>query len=136
MSVRAGIYSSIFLMLLSVPALFAAPQQSAENQKSESSASSVCAVTIPNGSQPPVSDFGGFSSSPGPRSPRSPNSHGNGKLWTVLPPDGNLLLAMDDNGKLSETWLWYRTVKGHLSISGRRLDGPGSFQTGPVGGNR
>jgi hypothetical protein len=132
MSLRAGIRSSIFVLLLSVSLLSAAPQQSTENQKSDGSASPACAVTLPNGSQPPVSDFGGFSSSPGPSSPRSPNSHGNGKLWTVLPSDGNLLLASDDQGKLAEKWLWYRTVNGHLSISGRRLDGPGNFETGPL----
>jgi uncharacterized protein (TIGR03435 family) len=70
-----------------------------------------CNVTIPNGR----------------------GSYGNGKLWTTLPADGILDVVPDEHGRLSEKFVWDRTVHGHLSVSGRRLDGPGNFQTGPLG---
>lgn len=74
-------------------------------------AGSACNATIPDGS----------------------GSFGNGKLWTTLPVDGMLYVVPDEQGKLWEKWVWNRTVHGHLSVSGRRLDGPGNFQTGPLG---
>ena len=128
MSLRKGFSSFFFALLLAVSMLYAIAPQSAERQKTSNPAPPHCNVTIPNGSQPPVKDFGGVAS-PGMT---YPGSHGNGKLWTLLPVDGKVQVARDDQGKLSEKWLWYRTVHGHLSISGRRLDGSGNFQTGPL----
>jgi len=87
-----------------------------------------CRVTLPNGSQPPVKHFGGtVTYSPtyrGPRSDRDAGSHGNGKLWTVLPLDGRLLLTPEKDGSIGEKFFWWRGVRGPLTIRGRRLDAP------------
>jgi len=53
--------------------------------------------------------------------------HGNGKLWTTLPVDGKLFVEPDRNGLLGEKFNWWRTIPGHLTITGRRLDGPGTM---------
>jgi hypothetical protein len=73
----------------------------------------VCQVTIPNGSAPPGEV-------------PSPQHHGNGKLWTVLPADGKLLVQLGPDGRYGEKFPWWRGagVQGKLSITGRRLDGP------------
>jgi hypothetical protein len=128
MNLRIGFFSLVFVLVLAVSVLCAATPQSAEPPKPSNSAPPPCNVTIPNGSQPTVNDFGG-SASPGHK---YPGSHGNGKLWTILPVDGKVEIVPDQQGKLSEKWIWYRAVHGHLSISGRRFDGPGNFQTGPL----
>jgi hypothetical protein len=72
-----------------------------------------CAVTIPNGNGPP----GEVS---------SPQFHGTGALWTVLPPDG-----IDDGGEAqpdgstSQKYPWWTAgATGQLAINGRRLDTP------------
>jgi hypothetical protein len=123
-----GLSSFCFALFLAVTILYAAaPQPPTRNPNK--SASPSCNVTIPNGSQPPVKDFGGRSSLP---NADYPGSYGNGMLWTSLPVDGMLRVVPDEQGNLGEKWLWYRTVRGHLSVSGRRLDGPGNFQTGPL----
>ena len=87
-----------------------------------------CPVTIPNGRQPPVKHFGGtVTYSPtyrGPRSDRDPGAHGNGKLWTVLPLDGKLLLSPAKDRSIGEKFFWWRGVRGRLTIRGRRLDAP------------
>ena len=96
------------------------------------SARAACAVTIPNGSQPPVKNFGGkVTYSPdynGPRDAPDQGSHGNGKLWTVLYPDGTVVFRRGgpgfilSDGSLSMKFPWWRGVRGKLSIEGRRLD--------------
>jgi hypothetical protein len=58
----------------------------------------------------------------------SNSTHGNGKLWTTLPLDGKLLVKPDKDGSLSEKFNWWRTIPGNLTISGRRLDGPGAMR--------
>lgn len=92
-------------------------------------ATSSCDVTIPNGSNPPVKHFGGtMTYSPdykGPRYDYFPNSHGNGKLWVLLEPEGKLVVKPNDDGSL--TWgklLWWRGVRGRLAIEGKRKDAP------------
>lgn len=123
-----GLSSCLLVALLAVSMLCgAAPQPPAKNPSK--SAATSCKVTIPNGSQPPMKDFGGRSSLP---NAAYPGSYGNGMLWPSLPVDGMLQVVPDEQGKLGEKWLWYRTVHGHLSVSGRRLDGAGNFQTGPL----
>jgi hypothetical protein len=124
---RKGSSSYFFVSLFAAAILCAAALPAAHRNPSAPTLPS-CNVTIPNGNQPPVKDFGG-SASPGMT---YPGSYGNGKLWTILPVDGMLQVVPDEQGKLSEKWLWYRMVHGHISISGRRLDGPGNFQTGPL----
>ena len=76
----------------------------------------VCPATLPNGSVPPdtTADFWGSS-----------DSHGNGKLWTLLWPYG-VVVAPDEwiekDGSIGVKWPWYRGVPGKLKIEGRRLD--------------
>jgi hypothetical protein len=73
---------------------------------------SACPVTIPNGSTPPDEQY-------------APEYHGNGALFTVLWPDGNILMGphnVESDGSLSMKFVWWRGVKGQLSIEGRRLD--------------
>jgi hypothetical protein len=75
-----------------------------------------CPVTVPNGSTPPGEAY-------------SPEHHGNGELWTVLWPDGNIVIGPQDimpDGSLSAKSLWWRGVKGQLTIEGRRLDAEAS----------
>lgn len=96
--------------------------------------STACPVTKPNGSQPPVKNFGGtVTYSPeyrGPRDGRVANSHGSGALWTVLWTDSIVVFRaggpgfVEPDGSLSMKWPWYRGVRGKLTIRGRRLDAP------------
>ncbi|HEU0305156.1 MAG TPA: hypothetical protein VFR32_11310 [Gaiellaceae bacterium] len=70
-----------------------------------------CAVTFPNGSQPPDGNIGG------------PGVHGNGLLWVSL---GTPVVVNDTapDGAVPEKFPWWRGVSGSLRIDGRRLDGP------------
>jgi hypothetical protein len=73
-----------------------------------------CPVTSPNGNTPP-----------GERA--SPLHHGNGALWTVLWPGGDVLIeqgASAAGAPLAMKFTWWRGVEGELSIEGRRLDAP------------
>lgn len=87
----------------------------------------ICPITQPSGVAPP-----------GERS--SPNHHGNGKLWTVLWPDGLIEFgegrpgSIGDDGVLRMKFPWWRGegVRGPLEISGRRLDGPAPPAFGEV----
>lgn len=77
-----------------------------------------CPVTMPNGSTPPGEE-------------NSELNHGNGKLWTVLWPDGIVRFEtggpgeMRADGSLVMKFPWWRGegVVGTLQIAGRRLDG-------------
>ena len=70
-----------------------------------------CAVTFPNGSQPPDGNIGG------------PGVHGNGLLWVSL---GSPVVVNDagPDGAVPDKFPWWRGVSGSLRIDGRRLDGP------------
>ena len=91
-----------------------------------------CSVTAPNQNEPPVKNFGGTKTySPdykGRRDGHTDNSYGNGKLWTILWPEGTIVLQAGrsghilSNGSLSVKQMWYRGVLGKLTIHGRRLD--------------
>jgi hypothetical protein len=74
-----------------------------------------CSVTIANGNNPP-----------GERP--SPDHHGNGKLWTVLAPDGiDRGGTPEPDGSTSQKYPWWTVgTEGDLTIEGRRLDAPGS----------
>ena len=80
-------------------------------------ASQTCAVTVPNGNTPP-------------HERRSRFHHGNGKLWSGLWPDGTVVFKQGgagfvlEDGSLAMKFWWWRSVKGKLTIEGRRLDGP------------
>ena len=90
----------------------------------------ICPVTRANGLGPPGEE-------------RSPNHHGNGKIWTVLWPDGLIEFGAGRPGSISEDGVlgmkfpWWRGegVRGRLSISGRRLDAqaPPAFGQVPEG---
>ena len=114
-----------FLLLLSLAV--GSTTVRAQTKKTDGTGTAGCAVTHPNGTQPPVKDFGGTMTYPptyhGPRH-TFPGSHGNGKLWTILPLDGILLVVPDADGSLSDKFMWWRAVRGALTIEGHRLDGP------------
>ncbi len=73
----------------------------------------LCPITQPNGSTPPG---------------EAPSNMylGNDLLWTVLWPEGRVVMTEAHNrepdGSLSMKWGWWRGVAGPLSIEGRRLD--------------
>lgn len=84
-----------------------------------------CAATLPNGQAPP-----GESS--------SPLDFGNGRLWTVLPIDGRLVVTtsrpsrpgtvfgqVNRDGSIAVKFAWWgaRSAGRHLRITGMRLDG-------------
>ncbi|MDX1516167.1 MAG: hypothetical protein R3288_04975 [Woeseiaceae bacterium] len=105
--VTAGIL--VLLVMLPVPILAGAEDESGVES---------CPVTHPNGQGPT-----------GER--RSPNHHGNGKLWTVLRSEGLIEFgegrpgSIGEDGVLGMKFPWWRGegVRGPLEISGRRLDG-------------
>ena len=71
-----------------------------------------CPVTAPNGNTPPDETY-------------APEYHGNGALFTMLWPDGNILMGphnVEPDGSLSMKFGWVRGVAGKLAIEGRRLD--------------
>ncbi len=101
----------------------------AQTTKTDTTEKFVCAVTHPNGIQPPVKDFGGTMTYDADyRGPRhtfpGPHAHGNGKLWTVLPLDGKIVMPPDPDGSISDKFMWWRAVRGALIIEGHRLDAP------------
>jgi hypothetical protein len=73
-----------------------------------------CTVTIPNGGGPP-----GRNSNTNPKY----KSHGNGKLSTILPSDGKVVIV-PTNGLLWWKIGWWRASPGFLTIEGHRLDAP------------
>ncbi|MDA2912913.1 hypothetical protein MYX77_02945 [Acidobacteriia bacterium AH_259_A11_L15] len=120
--VRVGVIT--FLLLVS---LGCATTRSSENvQGAHLTPPPPCPVTIPNETEPPVKYYGGMRTySPeyqGPRSDRMEGSHGNGRLWVILPPDGKLRLERTAGGLAWVKVLWWRAVRGVLSVEGRRLD--------------
>ena len=75
-----------------------------------------CPVTIANGNAPP-------------RESAFPGIHGNGALWTSLWPNGIIRATpeyVQSDGSVDMKFWWWRgpTVRGPLTISGRRLDAP------------
>jgi hypothetical protein len=76
---------------------------------------SSCPVTTPNGSTPPLEL-------------PSPFHHGNGHLWTVLYPQGRVVVSPEQvwrDGSIAVKWPWWRAERGQeLTIEGRRLDAP------------
>jgi len=122
MSFRASLPLLLLLSLAVVPTAMRA-----KTNKTDRTGTSACAVTHPKGIQPPVKDFGGTmtydANYHGPRH-TFPGAHGNGKLWTILPLDGKILLAPDANGAISDKFMWWRAGRGALTIEGHRLDAP------------
>lgn len=80
-----------------------------------------CSVTIPNGDVPPTERG---------RPHPAFSYHGNGQVWTVLPPTGIIRITDPDSvrsdGMVGEKFMWWRSsdlVGIQLRIAGRRLDG-------------
>lgn len=81
------------------------------------------AVTVPNGSSP--------ASANAPRAPMNDTeemrrgwNHGNGALWVLLPPHGELSISEGDrqqDGLYRVKFGWWRGVRGRLTIEGRRV---------------
>jgi hypothetical protein len=80
-------------------------------------------VTIANGNGPP-----------GERS--SPNYHGNGALWTALPPGGiDQGGTSEPGGPISQKYPWWTVgTTGELTLQGRRVDAPAPPLRARVGG--
>lgn len=117
---------SPLILLLSTALFCAARPLCAQNRTSGHATLPTCAVTLPNGSEPP----GAFTHhvpnhNPGDNS----NSYGNGKLWTTLWPNGTVEFrpdgpgSVDPDGSLGMKFPWWRSVRGKLIIEGKRLDG-------------
>lgn len=73
-----------------------------------------CPVTIPNGSTPPFEE-------------PSSLEHGNGDLWTAIQDWGKVGVSprfVNTDGSINLKWLWWRGVRGKLTVEGRRLDAP------------
>ena len=87
------------------------PPPASKPVNAPSAAPGQCPVTIANGSDPP-----------GERP--SPDNHGNGALWTVLPPGGiDRGGTPDPDGSTSQKYPWWTVgTEGDLSIQGHRLD--------------
>ncbi len=95
------------------------PKQS-QSKESSLTASPSCVVTLPNGRHNP----GQKGACPSHPMRIFPGNHGNGKLWTTLPADGKVVITPEKDGALGWKFPWWRAVCGHLTITGRRLDGP------------
>jgi len=79
-----------------------------------------CPKTIPSRVGPPgtsPADLFGWAS-----------SYGNGKLWVGGLGSGGVIVARDGlinpDGSIGWKYGWWRKAAGHLTITGRRLDGP------------
>jgi hypothetical protein len=58
--------------------------------------------------------------------PRGAAIYGNGKLWVALWPHGVIEAGRpfaNKDGSVSMKFPWWRSITGHLRITGRRLDG-------------
>jgi hypothetical protein len=74
--------------------------------------SSQCAATTPNGNIPPNE----YSTTA---------NHGNGELWVLLEPGGQVQVREIDvnpDGSMTVKFPWFRGVRGELQITGHRLD--------------
>jgi hypothetical protein len=73
----------------------------------------ICPLTLPNERTPRGQANAGM-------------NHGNGKLWTTMWPH-NVLIAsgsyIQPDGSVWMKWPWWRSVRGRLTVTGRRLDG-------------
>jgi hypothetical protein len=114
---------SLVLLALSAVALAGCSRGSESNAAEKPPAQSsstvtetrtaTCPVTLPNGESPPGEK-------------PSETHHGNGRLWTVLSPQGTILARKEDvrpDGSIEIKFPWWAAgVYGDLTIRGRRLD--------------
>lgn len=111
------------LLLLAVVAPAAIPARAAANHPNDGTPASMdvtaenpdCRVTAPNGRRYSGDLAGG--------------NHGNEALVTALWSDGRVDFrpggpgCVEPDGYLGMKWPWWRSVRGNLTIEGRRLDG-------------
>jgi hypothetical protein len=116
----------VILSILSATLFCATCSLRAQNRTSGHTTLSACAVTLPNGSEPPgVFTHHGPNDNPGSKS----YLYGNGKLWTTLGPNGTVEFrtggpgSVDSDGSLGMKFPWWRGTRGKLTIEGKRLDG-------------
>jgi hypothetical protein len=92
------------------------PQDAGLSAKQEIPETPACPVTAPNGR--------------GRSGERGGGNHGNEDLGPSLSPDGRVDFrpggpgCVEPDGYLGMKWPWWRSVRGPLTIEGRRLDGP------------
>jgi hypothetical protein len=129
-AVAGALFAGVALVVLAVAgALDGEVERPAATTRATWSASAGCPVTIPNGR-----------TAPGER--RSPDYHGNGKLWTGLARDGRFavlprsedigpngvaadgLLLPDGSVAIKAPWWRGPVVRGRLRLRARRLDRP------------
>ena len=118
---------SIFVAAVSLSILLKIALASESSASAAESYLDTCPVTHANGSSPS-----------GERS--SPNQHGNGKLWTVLWPNGLIEFGpgrpghIGEDGALGMKFPWWRGegVRGSLRITGKRLDGEAASAFGDI----
>jgi hypothetical protein len=127
--------------LLSVSVGWSFTLSLAQNRNYDMTMSFSCPVTVPNGNEPP-------SNEPPSKSPPwvaernhegdslllnhlhglKASFYGNGKLWTLLPPNVTPLSVAENNYRVSARAMqmeWWKGGRGRLTIRGKRLDGPG-----------
>jgi hypothetical protein len=117
----------VILSILSATLICATCLLRAQKRTSGHAPLSACAVTLPNGSEPPgVFTPHGPNDNPGSKSYLS----GNGKLWTTLGPNGTVEFRTggpgfaESDGARSMKWPWWRGTRGKLTIEGKRWMGP------------
>ena len=110
------------LLATSVFSLLTVSDVSAKNS------SNTCPVTKPNGDPPPGQS-------------RSRGFHGNGALWTSLPPNGVVEFRPGGpgfvlpDGSLMMKFPWWRKAEDNLEITGRRLDASAPLLRAEIGGS-
>lgn len=117
--------SSVILLFLSTALCCTTRPLCAQNRTSDHATMPGCAVTVPNGSEPPGVLTHHESND---NSAKNSNLYGNGKLWTTLWPNGTVEFRpggpgfVESDGSRSMKFPWWRAVRGKLTITGRRLD--------------
>jgi hypothetical protein len=115
--------SKFILLIPAVPVLVPGagaasglPQDATASTTPTAAATPACPVTAPNGRVHAGQGGGG--------------NHGNEALATSLWPDGRVDFraggpgCVEPDGYLGMKWPWWRSVRGTLTVEGRRLDGP------------
>ena len=132
-------FNASLLFLVSVLLGLGVTPSLAQSQKPDVAASFRCPVTAPNSNEPPSSEppskfptwvaernREGDTLLMAETRPMRTSFHGNGKLWTILPPRVLRGGAFPEYGELArEVQIdWWEMGRGLLTIKGTRLDGP------------
>lgn len=128
--------ASLFF-LLSVSVGLSLTPSLAQSQKPDVTASFRCPVTLPNANEPPEPpskvpariaerNREGVTLPLVDQRPERESFHGNGKLWTTLPPQvlpGGVIPALGDESARAVKMDWWQIGNRLLTIKGTRLDG-------------